>query len=74
MAFHSHLQRLELWPISSQRRTTYLVLMMQRKWQATNGFHLFLKWHEELCVKHGATNLSLSRALGSTKGNCGELV
>ena len=31
-------------------------------------FHLFLKWHEELHVKHGATNLSLSRALGSTKG------
>ena len=37
--------------------------MAGHKW-----FHLFLKWHEELCVKHGATNLSLSRALGSTKG------
>ena len=31
-------------------------------------FQLFLKHHEELCVKQGATNLSLSRALGSTKG------
>ena len=36
--------------------------MAGHKW-----FQLFLKHHEELCVKHGATNLSLSRALGSTK-------
>ena len=36
--------------------------MAGHKW-----FHLFLKWHEELCMKHGATSLSLSRALGNTK-------
>ena len=28
-------------------------------------FDLFLKCHDELCVKHGATHLSLARALGS---------
>ena len=37
--------------------------MAGNKW-----FHLFLKQHEELHMKHRATNLSLSRALGSTKG------
>ena len=32
----------------------------------TNQFSLFLKCHSDLKVKHGATNLSLARAMGST--------
>ena len=32
----------------------------------TKWFSLFLKCHSELKVKHGATNLSLARAMGST--------
>ena len=39
----------------------------QKEIAGPKWFSLFLKRHDDIRVKHGATNLSLSRALGSTK-------
>ena len=35
--------------------------------EACKWFYMFMKWHYELHVKNGVTNLSLASALGSSK-------
>ena len=47
-------------------RTKYRGSSEDKKMAGTKWFSLFLKHHSELKVKHGATNLSLARAMGST--------